>query len=58
MKYEELTKQIIGCAFKVYNTLGFGYLESVYEKSLMIELSKLALHPEAGSRLRSIMRVR
>jgi GxxExxY protein len=40
-KYVELTKQIIGCAYKVYNTMGFGYLESVYEKCMLIELNKL-----------------
>ena len=30
MEFEELTEKIIGCAFKVYNTLGFGFLEKVY----------------------------
>ena len=29
MKNDELTEKIIGCAYKVYNTMGFGYLESV-----------------------------
>ena len=28
MEYEELTHKIIGCAYKVYNQLGFGFLES------------------------------
>src|SRR5690606_8946792 len=37
---DHLTKTTIGCAYKVYNTLGFGFLESVYEKSLQIELRK------------------
>lgn len=40
MKYEKITEQIIGAAYRVYNTLGFGFLESVYEKSLCIELDK------------------
>jgi GxxExxY protein len=44
MKYEELTQKIIGCAYRVYNTLGFGFLESVYEKSLLIELEKAGLN--------------
>lgn len=43
MQYEELTEQIIGCAYRVYTTLGFGFLESVYEKSLLIELRKVGL---------------
>ncbi len=39
-KHVELTEKIIGCAYKVYNTMGFGYLESVYEKCMLIELEK------------------
>jgi len=40
MKYEELTEKIIGCAYTVYNNMGFGFLESVYEKCLLIELKR------------------
>jgi GxxExxY protein len=43
LQHEELTRQIIGCAYKVYNTMGFGFLESVYEKCMVIELEKLGL---------------
>ena len=45
--YEDLTERIIGCAFKVYNTMGFGYLESVYERCLLIELRKTGLTAES-----------
>ncbi len=38
MKHKELTERVIGCAYSVYNKMGFGFLESVYEKCLMIEL--------------------
>jgi GxxExxY protein len=38
MKYEDVTKSIIGVSCKVFNTLGFGFLESVYKKSMGIEL--------------------
>lgn len=34
----ELTEQVIGAAYEVYNELGFGFLETVYEKSLLIAL--------------------
>jgi len=47
MQYKELTEKIIGCAYRVYNTMGFGFLESVYEKCLMIELRKLGLDAES-----------
>lgn len=43
MKHKDMTEKIIGCAFKVYNSLGYGFLESVYEKSLIIELKKAGL---------------
>jgi GxxExxY protein len=35
-----LTEKIIGCAFKVSNTLGCGFLEKVYENALVHELRK------------------
>ena len=43
MKDDNLTEKIIGCAYKVHNTLGAGFLEKVYENSLRIELEKLGL---------------
>ncbi len=47
MRYERLTNTIIGCAYKVYNTIGYGFLESVYEKCLLIELAKEGLSAES-----------
>ncbi len=47
MEYKKLTKQIIGCAYTVYNKMGFGYLESVYEKCLLIELRNSGLNAES-----------
>ena len=46
MEYEKLTETIIGCAYRVYNKMGFGFLESVYEKSLLIEMRKAGLDGE------------
>ena len=43
MKDDDLTREIIGCAYKVHNTLGPGFLEKVYENALRIELEKLGL---------------
>lgn len=36
--HQELTKTIIGIYYNVYNELGFGFLEKVYHKALLIEL--------------------
>lgn len=47
MRKRELTEKIIGCAFRVYNKMGFGFLESVYEKCLMIELNRAGLRAES-----------
>lgn len=38
-----LTEKVIGCAFKVSNTLGCGFLERVYENALAYELHKAGL---------------
>jgi len=37
---DQLTHEIIAAAYKVHNTLGFGFLEKVYENAMMIELRK------------------
>lgn len=39
----QLTGRIIQCFFTVYNTLGFGMLESVYRRALVVELSQHGL---------------
>ena len=46
MQHKELTEKIIGCAYRVYNKIGFGFLESVYEKCLIIELRNAGLTAE------------
>ena len=43
---DKLTEKIIGCAYSVHNKLGSGFLEKVYENSLMIELKKNGLKAE------------
>ena len=36
--HEELTKEVIGAAFEVYNHLGYGFLEKVYKNAMKVEL--------------------
>jgi len=42
--YQEITDTILKCFYKVYNELGYGFLEKVYENALMIELQNNNLH--------------
>ena len=37
--HEDITRIIIGSYYKVYNTLGYGFLEQVYENAMLYELS-------------------
>ncbi len=43
MKHTDLTEKIIKAADRVHNTLGFGFLEKIYQNAMMIELSKMGL---------------
>ncbi len=43
LKHSEITEKIIKVFFEVYNELGHGFLESVYERSLEIALNSLGL---------------
>ena len=43
MKHETLTEKIIKAFYHVYNELGYGFLEKVYENALMIEFKKNGL---------------
>jgi len=38
--YNQLTENIINCAYTVSNKLGCGFLEKVYENAMVIELKK------------------
>jgi len=43
MEDGKLTEKVIGCSYRVYNALGSGYLEKVYENTLRIELEREGL---------------
>ena len=42
-KHSDLTEQIIGAFYAVYSALGYGFLENVYVKALIIELKRKGL---------------
>ncbi len=46
MLHQDLTEQIIKAYYKVHRTLGFGFLEKVYENALVLELKRMQLNVE------------
>ena len=49
--HSALTSKIIKCFYAVYNTLGYGFLEKVYENSLLIELQLIGLKVESQKQI-------
>lgn len=50
-KYSDVTDTIIKCFYKVYNELGYGFLEKVYQNALLIELQNEELEPESQKQI-------
>ena len=46
LKHRDLTEKIIGTFYDVYNELGHGFLESVYEQALAIALAQAGMKVE------------
>lgn len=46
MKHSEITDKIIHSFYEVYNSLGYGFLEKVYENAMILELRKHDLSVE------------
>jgi GxxExxY protein len=42
-KHSELTEQIIGIFYEIYNELGVGFLENVYEEAMAVSLKELGI---------------
>jgi len=56
MKYEDITKAIIGCAFEVSNELGVGFIESVYEKAMVIAMEQKGLSSQTQHPIKVMFR--
>ena len=54
--HEKLTRSITGCAFEVINEIGRGFLESVYEKAMVIALSDAGLSVQSQKPVKVLFR--
>lgn len=50
--HEEITNSIIRTFYDVYNVLGFGFLEKVYQNSMYLELKNRGLYVEAQKQIK------
>jgi GxxExxY protein len=53
-KYRGLTEKIIDVFYRVYNTLGYGFLEKVYENAMMIEFEKAGIRAASQQPVRVV----
>jgi GxxExxY protein len=51
LEHGELTEKIIGIYFKIYNRLGYGFVERVYHNAFQIELEKANIPFESEKRI-------
>jgi len=51
-KHSDITEKIIKAFYKVYNTLGYGFLEKIYENALFIELLEMGLFVEKQEQIK------
>jgi GxxExxY protein len=51
-KFVELTEKIIEIYYRVYNKLGYGFLEKIYENAMMIEFKKENISAVSQSAIR------
>ncbi|NCC92476.1 MAG: GxxExxY protein [Opitutae bacterium] len=53
LKHKEISEQIIGAAYEVYRVMGYGFLEKVYQRAMVVELELrgLKVKPEAAAKV-------
>lgn len=52
LQHKDVTGVIIGAAFEVYNVLGYGFLERVYQRAMQVELQRGGFHAEIEAEIR------
>ena len=56
LQHDAITRSVIGCAFEVINELGAGFVESVYEKALLLALKQNGLSATSQYPIRVMFR--
>lgn len=53
LKHKEISEQIIGAAYEVYRVMGYGFLEKVFQRAMVVELELRGLNvqPEASAKV-------
>lgn len=46
LEHKDITEKVIGAAFEVYGVLGYGFLESVYQRAMQVEMQGRGLQVE------------
>ena len=52
LEHKDITEAVIGAAFEVYNVLGHGFLERVYQRAMQIELQRRGFTAEIEAEIR------
>ena len=52
LQHEDITEAVIGAAFEVYNVLGYGFLERVYQQAMQVELQRRGFTAEIEAEIR------
>jgi GxxExxY protein len=52
LRHKELTQELINTFYHVYNELGYGFLEKVYQNSMFLELKERGFYVEAQKQIK------
>ena len=53
LKHEDVTSRVIAAFYHVYNTLGYGFLEKVYQNAMANELRRHGLRVQSQALIRA-----
>jgi GxxExxY protein len=54
LEHKDITEAVIGAAFEVYNVLGYGFLERVYQRAMQVELQRRGFTAEIEAEIHVI----